>query len=501
MLGLLGIAMSDMASGWLMTSLDADPRAVSWVQVATNLPMFLLTLPAGALADMFDLRRFLITVESAVVTITLGFAIMVSLGAASPFGLLTITFALSAAWAAAAPAWLAILPLLIPKRDLDSATAINSAGYNVSRAIGPAIGGIAIAAMGVAAPFWIFGAINVATVIVLLLWRSPRRSGARLPSEPLGSALRVGFHHAANNRHLVWTLGRAVAFFPAVSAYWALLPLLAREQMSGGPESFGVLLSAIGAGAIVGAFVLNWLKGRLGPDRLVDWGALATAAILALLGAARDPLVGAVLCVAAGAAWILVLATLYVSAQVALPDWVRGRGLAIFLTAIFGSMTFGGAIWGQVAQTFGLPIAFLSSAACLLLAIPATRRWKLQTGANADLAPCGHWRPPNTGRAVEDFEGPILVVTEYQIEAVNRALLLRELDEMKHERKRDGAYAWGVFADPADGSLLWETFLIESWLEFRLFCGRVSNDDRLVEDRIRGLLVRPPTMRIMIAPK
>ena len=500
-LGLIGIAMSDMASGWLMTSLDADPRAVSWVQVAANLPMFLFTLPAGALTDMFDLRRFLLVVEAGVVAITLSFAAMVSFGAASPFALLTITFALSAAWTATAPAWLAVLPLLVSKRDLDSATAINSAGYNVSRAIGPAVGGIAIATLGAAAPFWIFGAINIATVLVLLWWRSPRSSGARLPVEPFGSALRIGFHHAANNRHLMSTLGRTAAFFPAASAYWALLPLLAREQMGGGAAIFGVLLGAIGAGAIAGAFALNWLKAKLGPDRLVDGGTLATAAILALFSVVHDPVAGVVLCAAAGASWILVLAPLYVSAQVALPDWVRGRGLAIFLTVIFGSMTCGGAIWGQVAQAFGLPIAHMSAAACLLLTILGGSRWKLQTGATADFAPSKHWRPPYIGREVEDREGPILVVTEYRIDSVNRGTLLRALDEMKHERKRDGAYAWGVFADPSNDSRLWETFLIESWLEFRLFCERISNDDRLIEDRIRELLVSPPNMRVMIAPK
>ncbi len=190
MLALVGIAMSDMASAWLMTSINGDPRAVSWVQVAANLPMFLFTLPAGALTDNFDLRRFLLVVEAGVIAVTFGFAAMVSFGLVGPYSLLVITFVLSAAWTAAAPAWLAIVPALVPKRDLDAATAINSAGYNVSRAIGPAIGGVVIARFRRRRALLDLRRRQYRDVAVLLLWRSPATSTGRLPVEPLSSALR-----------------------------------------------------------------------------------------------------------------------------------------------------------------------------------------------------------------------------------------------------------------------------------------------------------------------
>ena len=192
--------------------------------------------------------------------------------------------------------------------------------------------------------------------------------------------MRTGIRHAANNPHLRATLVRAFAFFPFASAYWALLPLVARNQAGQGPELYGVLLGAIGAGGIGGSFVLGSLNARLGPDRLVAFGTLATAFALVLFCFAGSPAIVLCACLIAGASWTLILTSLNVSAQVALPDWVRGRGLAILLTTIFGAMTVGGsAAWGQLASMAGLPIAHFAAAVGAALAIPLTWRWKLQT--------------------------------------------------------------------------------------------------------------------------
>jgi MFS family permease len=241
------------------------------------------------------------------------------------------------------------------------------------------------------------------------------------------------------------------------------------------------------------------LKRKLGPDRLVAAGALATAAALALFGVVREPLAGVLLCFGAGAAWILVLATLYVSAQIALPDWARGRGLAIFLTVIFGAMTCGGAIWGKVAQAIGLPAAHFMAAACVLLALPLTSASKIETGAAVDLSPSGHWRLPEADHEIDDVAGPVLVLVEYRVADVHRDAFMQTIREVGRERKRDGAYAWGMFQDPRDHTRLWESFLIESWLEFRFFCERVTKSDRLVEDRLQGLLASSPSVTVMIA--
>jgi MFS family permease len=495
----VGTAMFDTASGWLMTSLNADPIAVSLVQVAVSLPLFLFTLPAGALADVIDSRRLLIVVEVVIIIIAAIFAAMVSLGLATPEALLLTNFLLGASGALSAPAWNAITPLLVPRLELEGAIAANSVGYNISRAVGPALGGVVIAALGIAAPLWIFGASNVGMIAALLWWRSPRKSADSLPAERLTSAVRTGLRHAANNRYLRATLMRALAFFPFASAYWALLPLVARSQMVEGPQLYGILLGALGAGAIGGSLMLNWLKTSFGPDRVVALGTLATALALVLFGLAHRPAIAICACVVAGASWTVVLANLYVSAQVALPDWVRGRGLAIFLTVISGAMTIGSVAWGQLAARHGLSIAHFAAAAGVVLAIPLTWRWKLQTAIGIDLTPSMHWRAPVVAQKVENNQGPILVIVEYRIDLANRAAFLGALHELRHERKRDGAFAWGLFEDVTVSGRFLETFLIESWLELMHQHERVTNADRLLEDHIRQLLTETPQITHLVA--
>src|SRR5216683_3087050 len=259
----VGTWMYNAASGWLMTSLNPDPLAVSLVQVASSLPMFLFALPAGALADTVDKRRFLIGCEI----------------------FLTIVAAASAAFTA--PAWQSVVPQLVPKQDLAAAIASNGVGVNISRAIGPALGGVVIGGLGIAAPFWLNAVCNFAVIGALLWWRPPSSQGSVLPAEHLLGALVVGFRHARYNPNLRATAVRATAFFFFASAYWALLPLVARNQIAGGPELYGVMLGAIGVGAVIGAFAVPSMKNVLGPDRLVAAGTLGTALSLALLGIAR----------------------------------------------------------------------------------------------------------------------------------------------------------------------------------------------------------------------
>src|SRR5271154_3130360 len=245
---LLGIAMYDTASGWLMTTLDVDPFEVSLVHAATMLPMFLFTLPAGAIADIVDPRRMIIAVSYAIAALMGVFAAVVSLDFASPLLLLVTTFVLSAAWALNAPAGLSILPLLVPKPEIPGAIAAHGVGYNLGRTVGPALGGLLILKFGLVTPFWIFVAANLAVIAALTWWRAPARQTASLPAERLRSALRTGLRHAANNRPLWATLARTMAVYPFTAAYWGLLPLIARRTGEGA-EHYGLLLSAFSIGA------------------------------------------------------------------------------------------------------------------------------------------------------------------------------------------------------------------------------------------------------------
>src|SRR5271170_1612409 len=481
---LLGIAMYDTASGWLMTTLDVDPFEVSLVHAAAMLPMFLFTLPAGAIADIVDPRRMIIAVSYAIAALMAIFAAVVSLDFASPLLLLVTTFVLSAAWALNAPAWLSILPLLVPKPEIPGAIAAHGVGYNLGRTVGPALGGLLIIKFGLVAP--------------LTWWRAPARQTASLPAERLSSALRTGLRHAANNRLLWATLARTMAIYPFTAAYWGLLPLIARRTGEGA-EHYGLLLSAVSLGAILGSLKHGKLRERLGPDWLVALATGLTAGALTLFAFAHDLPVALSAALLAGIAWVTNLTCLYTSAQNVLPDWVRGRGLAIFLTVIFGTMALCSALWGDIAAKTGLPAALLLAAAGAIVAIPLTWRWKLQQGAALDLSPSQHWGMPQTHEEIDNNRGPVLVKIEYRIDPKDQVAFLRALDELGFERRRDGAFAWGIFEDASEFGRYEETYLIETWLELMHLRERVTNADRVLEDEIRDMLIGPPRIEFLIA--
>jgi Transmembrane secretion effector len=294
----------------------------------------------------------------------------------------------------------------------------------------------------------------------------------------------TGLRYARHNFRLRCTLIRAIGFFLFASAYWALLPLVARNHIVGGPSLYGVLLGTIGAGAVGGAFLLPWMKSKLEPNRIMALGALGQAVAMVLYGFAREPGLALIASVVAGASWIAALATLGVSAQVVLPDWVRGRGLALYTTVFFGCLAIGSAVWGEVAAWLGLGTAHFLAAAGAVAAIPLTWRWKLQTGADVDLSPSMHWPAPITTHSISSDRGPVLVTVEYHIRIEDRENFLKAITRLAHIRRRDGAYAWGIFEDTTQEGRMLETFLVESWIEHLRQHERVTKADRFVEDDV-----------------
>lgn len=487
----IGSWMYSAAAAWLMTSLNADPLIVSLVQVANSLPLFLFALPAGALADIFDKRRLILALEILTTVVSALFATLVTLQLVTPPVLLWFLFLIASLGAVESPAWQAIVPLLVPTKALPSAVATNSIGVNISRVLGPALAGVVILSLGIAAPFWLDAFSNLGVIAVILWWHSPARKGRSLPAEHLSSAMRAGARYVRNNPRLRATLVRAVAFFLPASAYWALLPLLARSQLHGGPTLYGILLGAIGASAVGGALLLPRFKAKSGANWVVAAGQIGTGIALVLFGLANNAAVAVLACLIAGISWISVLATLNVSAQLALPDWVRGRGLAIYVAVFFGTMSIASVVWGFVAQHVGLPGAHFLAAAVAVLALAATSRWKLLTGPQPDLTPSMHWPEPVLAQAVPDDAGPVLVTVEYRIAAADRQAFLSGIARLAAGRKRDGAYDWGIFEDTAHPGRLLETFLLDSWLEHLRQHQRVTNADRVIQEHLNKLLREP----------
>jgi MFS family permease len=499
----IGSWMYSIASGWLMTSLDPNAFIVSLVQVANSLPMFLFAIPAGALADIVNQRRFLIVGESTITIVSAAFAALVWLHLVGPVSLLVFSFIVTVGSAMTAPAWQSVVAQLVPKTDLPSAVAANSVGINVSRAIGPAIGGVLIGALGIAAPFWVDAFSNVGVIAALIWWRAPTTGDSPLPPEPFGSAIRTGLRYVRYSPYLRATLFRATAFFAFGSAYWALLPLVARSQIAGGPELYGVLLGIIGASAVAGAFVLRRLRGKLGADWLVAAATLGTAIATALFALAHHPAPAIIASLIAGISWIAAVASLNVSAQIVLPEWVRGRGLAMYVTVMFGALTIGSAIWGELAVIAGLPTALLLAAAGAVIAIPLTWRWKLQAGVSVDFSPSMVWPDPITTHAIEPDRGPVLVTIEYRIDPQNRKAFLYALGQNSRQRRRDGAYDWGIFEDPADEGRYIETFMTDSWLEHLRLHRRVTKSDRISEQAVRRFQIGegPKTTHLISAQR
>ena len=315
------------------------------------------------------------------------------------------------------------------------------------------------------------------------------------------AALRAGVRYSRNSPEMIATLIRTVAFFPFACAFWALLPLIAASQMRDGAAVYGVLMGVIGIGSIIGSFGLNRWKNRFGPERLAAGATGGTILALILFGAARGPALAIIASFIGGASWVVMMTSLFMSAQVALPEWVQGRGIAVYLTTYFGAATVGAALWGKAASLLGVSPALYISAGCTLLGLIATRRWKLQTGAALDLTPSLHWREPAIASYARAEQGPVLATVEYSIDPKDREPFLALLKEIGRERKRDGAYAWNVFEDPLKPGIMVETCLMHSVLELKYARARVTKADQLIEEKARAYLKAPLQPIFLIAAK
>lgn len=498
----VGTWMHDVGAGWLMTELSPSPLLVAAVQAATTLPVFLFALVAGAVADIVDRRRLLILVNALMACAATGLAVLVTADLASPMALLVFTFLLGTGAAFMAPAWQAIVPRLVPREQLSAAVTLNSMGINISRAIGPALAGFLIVALGIAAPFALNALSFIGIIAALLWWRPPAVPARPLPPERIGPAIRAGLRYAVNSRPLRATLLRAAGFFLFASAYWALLPLIVREVLSGGPTLYGILLACVGAGAVAGALALPMIKRRLGPDRTVAAGTLGTAVTLALFAVAPNPIVAGAASTLAGLSWIAVLSSLNVSAQTALPDWVRARGLSIFLTVFFGSMAGGSLLWGQVASLAGIPGALIIAAGGAVLAIPLTWRAKLNQGEALNLAPSMHWPAPLVTGDDAAERGPVMIQVSYQIADDRHDEFVALMQDLAQARRRGGGTDWSLMQDAAAPRHFVETWFEASWVDHLRHHERVTGADHALQDRIAALLAGddPPRVTHFLSP-
>ncbi|MDX7045692.1 MFS transporter [Enterobacter hormaechei] len=496
----VGSWMSDVGINWSMLTLSADPLDIALVQAASSLPMFLFALPSGVMADIVDRRKYLLFSQLWVFIAAAGLTLLSFTGHVTPTVLLAATFLLSVGAAMSSPPFQAIVPDLVSKPELGSAVALNSLGVNISRAIGPALGGFLLSLAG---PWMVF-ALNALSVmgVAWVLWRwRPAPSVQRLPPEHFFSAVRSGIRYVHAAPVLRNVLVRTVAFFVFGSAGWALLPLVAHRELGLGPAGYGVMLACIGLGAIAGAILLPRLRQRLNADRLMVAASLTFAITMLALAFVRHFWLLNLFEFFTGFAWIAVLSTLNLGAQRSAARWVKARALAVYLTVFFGSMTAGSAVWGQIASQFGTPASLVVATLGMVLASLTVFRWKLEKDPDLNLDLSGQ---PLDGVEIElpNERGPVLVSHEYIIDPQNAKAFLQAVHELRRVRRRAGAMSWAVYEDIERPGLFIETFLMGSWIEHLRQQERHTMNDLLLQSRVLAFHqgTTSPAIRYLVAP-
>ncbi len=484
----VGSWMQDVGAGWLMTSLSSSPSLVALVEAADSFPVMLLALPAGALADIVDRRRLLIAIQVYLLIVSGALGILTLLEFTSAWMLLGFTFALGVGAAMMLPAWGAIVPELVPADQMPAAVALNSIAINASRAVGPAIAGVLVAAVGPWLVFVLNALSYVGILAALLSWRREHHKST-LPAERFLTAIRVGMRFVMHTRGLQVVLIRGSAFFVFAAATWSLFPLIVRQELGRGPEIYGLLLTCIGAGAVAGAVLLPRIRAKMSRDAVVA-GASALYA-LAALALAHVQNIGllSVAMLATGVAWISILSALQVAAQMTLPAWVRARGLAAFVVVFMGGMALGSILWGQVATRIGIPAALTTAALGMVVAIGLTWRFKLGHHEVLDFTPTLDWAAPVVAEVPEPDSGPVMVTIEYRVQATKRSEFVSEMQAVREMRRRNGAYFWELFHDSADPSRYIECFMDESWLEHLRQHERASVADAAIRQRAKQYMV------------
>ncbi|MDB5862395.1 MAG: permease [Betaproteobacteria bacterium] len=484
-----------------MTAMSPSALLVALVQAATMLPMFLLVLPAGVLGDILDRRKLLIFSQcwSLVCALLLGAAALA--GWMSPWLLLVFTFALGVGTALQTPAFQSIVPELVTHDLMPSAVALNSMGVNIARAVGPAVGGVLISAAGAASVF-LFNAVSfLFTIAVLCRWKREARA-SKLPPEHFFPAMRVGWRYTRQNPQLLSVLVRGATFFSFAAALWALLPLIGKEKLESGPNGYAILLSCLGVGAICAVFTLPKLRARVSADTLTVGSALVFAVATAVPALSDNFYVIAAFMAFGGWAWLACLSTFNLTAQFAIADWVKSRGLAMYQISFFGSLAIGSIVWGQIAAATSVPTALLLAAAALLLGCLTAAKFRLAGAPTLDLHPALSWPEPRVLIADTSNRGVILTTIEYEIDSAAVGLFLGATRELEPMRRRNGAYGWGIYEDMERPGRFVEHFLSDSWLDHLRHHERTTVADRSVQDRVNAFQKghAPPRVTHLAAP-
>ncbi|GAB1541223.1 MFS transporter [Scytonema sp. NUACC21] len=496
----IGTWMHDVGAAWLMTSLAPNsPLLVALMQAAASLPFFLLALPAGAIADVVDRRKMLLWTQGWMLAAAALLGVLTIAKMTTPWLLLLLTFALSVGSSMNMPVWQAVTPELVPKEELPQAVTLSGIVVNLSRSIGPALAGVIIAAAGTGFVFLVNAVSFIGVIVVISQWRrTPQKSG--LPTERFVGAMQAGVRYIRYAPVFQSVLLRTVAYIFFASALFALLPLLGRQELKLDALGYGIVLGFWGLGGLVGAFILPRLRQQFSIDQLVAGASILMGMMMLAIASFRNVPLVCVVMLFVGIASLSVMVSLSVAAQTAVPTWVRARALSVHLLVFQGCMVLGSLLWGALAQRTTISIALMSAAFGLIVCVALTLGYRLHCADKLDLRASLHWDEPTHAFEPCPNDGPVLISIEYRIDPANSEEFAKAIQALGKIRQRDGAIQWGVYQDLSDPGRFVETSLVESWAEHKRQFERVTNADKVLEERVRAFHIgdTPPKLTQMI---
>lgn len=482
----LGGLIQGVGAAWMMASISQSENMVALVQASTTLPLMLFSLLSGAIADNYDRRRVMLTAQVFMFCVSAMLALFAYFGLITPWLLLLFTFLLGSGTALNNPSWQASVGDLVPRDDLAGAVSLNSVGFNITRSVGPAIGGMIVAAAGAAAAF-AANTVSYFTLIFALSRWQPDLPQQTLPREALGQAIGAGLRYVAMSPNIGKVLFRGFVFGLTASAVLALLPVVARDLVGGGALTYGVMLGAFGAGAIAGALANSRLREALSSEDIVRCAFAGFALSATIIGISPYAIVTSLALLVAGACWVLALSLFNTVVQLSTPRWVVGRALSLYQTATFGGMAGGSWLWGVLAESQGVTNAFFASALLMIVGVAIGLWLPMPAFASLDLDPLNRFNEPPLKLDIRPRSGPIVVNIDYEIADEDLQEFLAVMVERRRIRIRDGARNWALMRDLENPDIWTETYHTPTWVEYVRHNQRRTKADAEATDRLLAL--------------
>ena len=490
----LGLLIQAVGAAWAMTQMTSSADKVALVQTALMLPVMLISMPAGAIADMYDRRIVaLVSLSIALVGAT-ALTVLAWLGLVTPEILLAFCFVVGSGMALFGPAWQSSVTEQVPAETLPSAVALNGISYNIARSFGPAIGGIVVATAGAVAAFAANAVLYLPLLIVLFLWRRTSEP-SRLPRERLNRAIVSGVRYIANSPSIKIVLTRTFVTGLIGGSVSALMPLVARDLLHGGAQTYGIMLGAFGMGAVLGALNIAEVRKRLSGEAAIRACALSMAGAIAAVALSREPVLTATALVIAGAMWMLAVALFNIGVQLSAPRWVAGRSLAAFQASIAGGIAIGSWGWGRLTDMVGVEAALLVSAA-LMLVSPLLGLWLRMPRIGARNEDAEVLADPEVQLSLTARSGPLVVEIEYRVAQDNARAFHNVMQEVQLSRQRNGAYGWSIARDIADPELWTERYHCPTWLDYLRQRNRSTQSERALHQRAMDFHLGPEPVRV-----